>query len=77
MEELTTIAAVIETLGGNRPVADLTNSETKTVSMWKTFGRFPWHAQLPITEALRAQGKEPSISLFGMKKPAAETGASS
>lgn len=70
MEELKTTSAVIDELGGNGPVGELTGSRPKTVSMWKTVGKFPWRTQMPITEALRAKKKVASLSLFGMTAPA-------
>ena len=67
MQELHTTADVIAELGGADAVAELTGSNKKAVSMWKTAKRFPWHTQLPITDALRARRKIAPISLWGMK----------
>lgn len=72
MHELSTTSEVIDELGGNGPVAELTGSNPKAVSMWRTFGRFPWRTQLTLIGALRKRGKKAPSSLWGMtKEPAA------
>jgi hypothetical protein len=70
MDELGTTAEVIDALGGNQPVADLTSSTNKAVSNWRGFSTFPSNTYVAITEALRASGKTAPPSLWGMKTPA-------
>ena len=38
---LTSPSEIIDALGGNGPVAELTGSKPKTVSMWRTFDTLP------------------------------------
>lgn len=75
MEELQTTSEIIDELGGNRAVGELTGSKPKAVSMWRTNGRFPWHTQSPITEALKARGKSVPSFLWGMKAAEKESAA--
>ncbi len=70
MDELRTTAEVIDALGGNQPVANLTSSTNKAVSNWRGFPTFPSNTYLAIIEALRARGKTAPASLWGMKTPA-------
>ncbi len=66
MKQLATTAEVIAALGGNIPVAELTGARPKTVSMWKTFGKFPWRTQMALSRALNARGMCAPESLWGM-----------
>lgn len=70
LEVLETTEQVIETLGGNGPVAELTLSKPNAVSNWRGFKTFPSNTFVAITEALRARGKTAPASLWGMKMPA-------
>lgn len=70
MDELSSTVAVIETLGGNQAVAELTNSTNKAVSNWRSFETFPSNTYVAMTEALRAKGKTAPASLWAMKMPA-------
>lgn len=74
MIELTTTSEVLDELGGNVPVAELTGSTNKAVSNWRGFDTFPSNTYVAMTEALRARGKTAPASLWGMKVPA-EVGA--
>jgi hypothetical protein len=67
MDELFTTSEVIEALGGNRPVADLTGSTHKAVSNWRGFPKFPANTYLAMTAALATIGKTAPASLWGMK----------
>lgn len=72
--ELHTTSDVIDELGGNHAVGELTQSKPKAVSMWRTMGKFPWRTQMTITNALRARKKTAPESLWGMtKQPEATT----
>lgn len=69
LEILETTEQVIETLGGNGPVAELTLSKPNAVSNWRSFKTFPSNTFVAMTGALRAQGKTAPASLWGMKLP--------
>jgi hypothetical protein len=68
MQVLDTTLDVIDELGGNIAVGALTGSTAKAVSNWRSLGKFPWHTQMPIIEALRVRGKTAPASLWGMTK---------
>ncbi len=69
MEELFTTSDVMDALGGNSAVAELTNSTSKAVWNWRGFETFPSNTYVAMTEALRARGKTAPASLWGMKMP--------
>lgn len=69
MDELRTTMDVIVALGGNQPVADLTDSTNKAVSNWRGFETFPSNTYVAMTKALRSIGKTAPASLWGMKVP--------
>jgi hypothetical protein len=70
MDELRTTVEVIEELGGNQKVADLTGSTNKAVWNWRGFETFPSNTYVAITEALQSRGKTAPPSLWAMKTPA-------
>ncbi len=70
LEILETTEQVIESLGGNGPVAELTLSKPNAVSNWRSFKTFPSNTFVAMTDALRARGKTAPASLWGMKLPA-------
>lgn len=70
MQELSTTSDVLDELGGNGPVSELTSSTPKAVSNWRGFETFPSNTYVAMTEALRARGKTAPASLWGMKQPA-------
>ena len=66
-EPLTTTAEVIDALGGNQPVQELTAAKwPQTVSNWRGFETFPSHTYVVMTEALARLGKSAPASLWGM-----------
>lgn len=67
MEELSTTSEVMDALGGNAAVAELTGSKTKAVWNWRGFDTFPSNTYVAMTEALLAKGKSAPASLWGMK----------
>ena len=69
MEELSTTSEVMDALGGNAAVAELTGSKTKAVWNWRGFDTFPSNTYVAMTEALLAKGKSAPASLWGMKMP--------
>lgn len=70
MEELSTTSDVMDALGGNQAVAELTESKPTAVSNWRGFKTFPSKTYVVLTEALLAKGKTAPASLWGMKMPA-------
>lgn len=70
LEILDTTEQVIDALGGNQPVAELTLSKPNAVSNWRGFKTFPSNTYVAITEALRERGLAAPASLWGMKMPA-------
>lgn len=70
MEELATTSEVMDALGGNAAVAELTGSTLKAVWNWRGFETFPSNTYVAMTDALRARGKTAPASLWGMKMPA-------
>lgn len=75
MEELLTTSDVMDALGGNKIVAELTCSKPTAVSNWRSFATFPANTYLALTEALLAKGKTAPASLWGMKMPAEQESA--
>src|ERR1700735_1234356 len=76
LEILETTEEVIEALGGNRPVAQITSSKPGAVSNWRGFKSFPPKTYVAMTDALHAIGKDAPASLWGMKMPAEQESAS-
>lgn len=62
--QLTSTNAVIEALGGNRPVARLTARNPKAVSNWRQFQTFPSDTFLALTAALDRKGHHAPSSLW-------------
>lgn len=71
-DELTTVAAVFEALGGVSKVARLTGGTYRRVHNWKSFNRFPRNTYLVIADALAAQGKRANPSLWEMMRASNE-----
>lgn len=70
MDELSTTSEVMDALGGNVAVAELTGSSTKAVWNWRGFETFPSNTYVAMTDALVAKGKTAPASLWGMKATA-------
>lgn len=64
---LTTVDAVIETLGGTSAVADLAGVRLSAVSNWKARGRIPSEKFLKLSTALLAKGVQAAPELFGFE----------
>lgn len=71
-EELQTAGEVMDALGGNAGVAELTGSTSKAVSNWRSFGRFPAKFYLVMTAALAGKGMRAPAALWGMSEPVSE-----
>lgn len=70
MEELSTTTEVMDELGGNVAVAELTGSNPKAVWNWRASQTFPSNTYVAMTEALLAKGKTAPASLWSMKAAA-------
>ena len=64
---LSTTSAVMDALGGNLAVAEITGSKSKAVWNWRVAETFPANTYVALTEALLAKGKTAPASLWGMK----------
>lgn len=67
MSLLSSASEVMDALGGNGAVAELTGSTNKAVWNWRASGSFPSNTYVVLTDALRAIGKTAPDSLWGMK----------
>jgi hypothetical protein len=67
MEELSTTSTVMDALGGNVAIAEITGSKPKAVWNWRGSETFPSNTYVAMIEALRAIGKTAPASLWGMK----------
>lgn len=68
--DLETTEAVIDALGGNPAVAELTASNTKAVWNWRNAKQFPAWTYLLLTGALKRIGKSAPDTLWAMQPPA-------
>ena len=70
MQELVTVKEVVDALGGNRPVAELTGRKYQNaVSNWKSLGTFPRNTFLIMQVALTKQSKRAPSRLWGIPEP--------
>lgn len=72
METLSTTSEVMDALGGNLAVAELTGSNNKAVWNWRVAETFPANTYVALTQALLAKGKTAPASLWGMKAATSE-----
>lgn len=72
LENLDTFSEVMDALGGNQGVGELTGAKPSTLSMWRKANGFPSNTYVVITDALRALGKTAPASLWGMKAATSE-----
>lgn len=70
MDELRTTSQVMDALGGNSAVAELTGSSNKAVWNWRVSETFPSNTYVAMTAALAAIGRSAPATLWGMKIPA-------
>jgi hypothetical protein len=68
--KLNTTAEVMDALGGNAAVADLTNSTYKAAANWRAFETFPARHFVVMTKALEDRGLTAPVSLWGMTEAA-------
>lgn len=69
MKELLKTSEVMDALGGNIAIAELTGSKPKAVWNWRKFKTFPSNTYVAMSEALREKGKTAPASLWGMRSP--------
>ena len=69
-ETLQTASEIIDALGGNGQVAELTLSRPNAVSNWRAFNSFPPNTYIVMTSALAQIGKTAPASLWRMKATA-------
>lgn len=67
---LDTTSSVMDALGGNRAVSELTGRSATAVSNWRASENFPSNTYLCMTDALRASGFVAPASLWRMTEPA-------
>lgn len=67
MVELNSTSEVMDALGGNPGVAELTGSKPKAVWNWRNFEKFPSNTYAVMIVALQERGKTAPASLWGMK----------
>jgi hypothetical protein len=70
--ELTTTEAVIDALGGNQRVGELTASNAKAVWNWRASNTFPSNTYVALQSALKSIGKAAPDALWSMKPAVGE-----
>lgn len=66
MTELRTAAEVMDALGGDRSVGDITGRSRKATNNWRHFGRFPSDTYVVMQGALKKIGHTAPASLWRM-----------
>jgi hypothetical protein len=66
MTRIQTTVDVIEFLGGNAAVGEITGTKPKSVWAWRKFDNFPPKTYLIMKAALAARGVEAPPALWGM-----------
>ena len=64
-----TTTEIIDALGGNSAVAQLTSSSAKAVSNWRGFGKFPSNTFLVLKSELMRLGISAPDHLWSMREP--------
>jgi hypothetical protein len=73
MAHLKTTSAVMDALGGNSPIAEITGRNNKAVSQWRRFSAFPANTFVILKSALAVKGHTAPDSLWNMTEaPSAE-----
>lgn len=70
MTELKTTRAIMDVLGGDRAVGELTGRTRKAANNWRAFNRFPPDTYVAIRAALKDRGHNAPDSLWRMAKVA-------
>jgi len=66
MERLETTAEVMDALGGNKAVAQMTGRKYNAAANWRAFPKFPSNTFLVMRGELHKLGKTAPASLWGM-----------
>jgi hypothetical protein len=69
VKTLKSVSDVIDRLGGNVEVADLTSRSSNAVSNWRAFGKFPANTYVLIRDALSRLNYTAPESLWAMQQP--------
>ena len=67
MKILKTTSEVMDALGGNQAVSQLTGRTAQAVSNWRRFDSFPSNTFVAMTAALAMSGQFAPASLWGMR----------
>ena len=70
MTELEDTQSVLDALGGNTAVSELTGATPKAVWNWRGFETFPSNTYVVMIRALEAKGFTAPATLWGMKNAA-------
>lgn len=74
LTELDSARAIVETLGGIKSVAGLTDREYSAAANWPAFGKFPANTYVAMIGALKERGYTAPASLWGMvEKPRSDS----
>lgn len=68
MDEIRDTSEIIDALGGNIAVAELTGATAKAVSNWRGFETLPSNTFVILSAALVRIGKTAPPSLWGMRE---------
>ena len=71
MTNITSVEDVIDALGGNVMVAEITSASLTAVYNWRAAGKFPADTYLLLQDELRARGRVAPDYLWPMRQPAA------
>ena len=66
--QITSATEIIDLLGGNPKVGELTGRTAAAVSNWRSFNLFPANTFLILTEALAERGYTAPASLWRMSQ---------
>ena len=69
MTIIETATAIIDLLGGNVAVGELTSSTPRAVSNWRRFGKFPAGTYLVVKSELLRHGHSAPDHLWSMREP--------
>lgn len=72
MVELNSTSSVIDALGGNAPVGEMTGRTAKAVSNWRKFSAFPSNTFVILKSALAVKGHTAPDGLWNMAQANAE-----
>jgi hypothetical protein len=68
MTNMPSVPVVIDALGGNQAVAELTHTTGKVVSHWRSTKRFPANSYVTLKNKLHEMGLSAPDELWAMRK---------